>query len=154
MIIGDLLDPGCIAPRVTVTDRRQALSVIAELAARSFGLKAPRIFDALLERELQSPTGLGHGVAIPHAQMVGLDRMRGVFVRLEKPIDFGAVDDQPVDLLFALLAPKGQGSEHLRALARVSRVFRKAHLREQLRGAKTCDAVQALLTQEARPDAA
>jgi PTS system nitrogen regulatory IIA component len=154
MIIGELLDPGCIAPRVAVADKRQALSVIAELAARSFGLKAPKVFDILLERESQGATGLGYGVAIPHAQIVGLDRMRGVFLRLEKPIDFGAVDDQPVDLLFALLAPKGQGSEHLRALARVSRVFRKAHLREQLRNAKSCDAIQALLTQDACPDAA
>ena len=154
MIIGDLLDPGCIAPRVAVTDKRQALSIIAELAARSFGLKAPKVFDTLMEREAQGPTGLGYGVAIPHAQIVGLDRMRGVFIRLEKPIDFGAVDDRPVDLLFALLAPKGQGSEHLRALASVSRVFRKAHLREQLRSAKTCDAIQALLTQDACPDAA
>ena len=154
MIIGELLDPGCIAPRVAVADKRQALSVIAELAARSFGLKAPRVFETLLERESQGATGLGHGVAIPHAQIVGLDRMRGVFVRLERPIDFGAVDDQPVDLLFALLAPKGEGSDHLRALARLSRVFRKAHLREQLRSAKSSDAIQALFSQDACPDAA
>ncbi len=154
MIIGELLDPGCIAPRVAVADKRQALSVIAEMAARSFGLKAPKVFDALSERESQGPTGLGYGVAIPHAQIAGLDRMRGVFLRLEKPIEFGAVDDQPVDLLFALLTPKGAGSEHLRALARVSRVFRKAHLREQLRGARNCDAIMALFSQDACPDAA
>jgi PTS system nitrogen regulatory IIA component len=154
MIIGELLDPGCIAPRVAVADKRQAISVIAELAARSFGLKAPKVFDILLEREALGPTGLGHGIAIPHAQIEGIDRMRGVFVRLERPIDFGAVDDQPVDLLFALFAPKGHVSEHLRALARVSRVFRKAYIREQLRSAKSADAIQALFTQEACPDAA
>ncbi len=154
MIIGELLDPGCIAPRVAVTDKRQALSVISELASRSFGLKAPKVFDALLERESQGPTGLGHGVAIPHAQIIGLDRIRGVFVRLERPIDFGSVDDQPVDLVFALLAPKGEGSDHLRALARLSRVFRKAYIREQLRSAKSSDAIQALFTQDACPDAA
>jgi PTS system nitrogen regulatory IIA component len=154
MIIGELLEPGCIAPRVAVTDKRQALSVIAEMAARSFGLKAPTVFDTLLDRESQGPTGLGYGVAIPHAQIAGLDRMRGLFVRLERPIDFGAVDDQPVDLLFALLAPKEQGSEHLRALARVARVFRKAYVREQLRSAKSSDAIQALFTQDACPDAA
>lgn len=154
MIIGELLDPGCIASRVAAADKRQALSVIAELAARGTGLKAPKVFDALIEREALGPTGLGHGVAVPHAQIAGLDRMRGIFVRLERPIDFGSVDDGPVDLLFALLAPNGRRSEHLRALARVSRILRQPHLREQLRGARTGDAIQALLTQEARPDAA
>ena len=154
MTLGDLLDAGCIAPRVTAADKRQALSIVAELAARAFALKAPKIFDALLERELLGPTGLGHGVAIPHAQIAGLHRIRGVFVRLDKPVEFGAVDDEPVDLLFALLAPKDHGSEHLRALARVSRVLRQAHLREQLRTARGCDAMQALFAQEARPNAA
>ena len=154
MIIGDLLDAGAIAPRVAATDKRQALSIIAELAARSCSLKAPKVFDALLEREALGPTGLGHGVAIPHAQIAGLDRLRGIFVCLEKPVDFGSVDDEPVDLLFALLAPKGQASDHLRALARVSRLLRQNRLREQLRNARNCDAILALLAQDARPDAA
>jgi PTS system nitrogen regulatory IIA component len=154
MIIGDLLDPGCVAPRVSAADKRQALSIASEVAARGSGLKAPRIFDALMEREALGPTGVGHGVAIPHAQIAGLPRMRGVFVRLEKPVTFGAVDDEPVDLIFALLAPKDCGSEQLRALARVSRLLRQRHLREQLRLARGSDAILALLAQDARPNAA
>ena len=101
-----------------------------------------------------SPAGVGSGVAVPHARLPGLDRMRGVFIRLEAPVDFDAVDGQPVDLLFALLAPPDAGSEHLRALARVSRLLRQSQLREQLRQARTVDALYALLAQPASPTAA
>jgi PTS system nitrogen regulatory IIA component len=88
-------------------------------------------------------------VAVPHARLKGLDRMRGVFVRLEQPVDFDAVDDQPVDLIFALFAPKdATGVEHLRALARVSRLLRQSDLRQQLRQARTTDAIHALLVQD------
>jgi PTS system nitrogen regulatory IIA component len=153
-IIGDLLDGASIAPRVNAVSKRQALSVVAEIAARAFDLKAPRVFDALMERETAEATGVGHGVAIPHAHLAGLDRMRGVFIRLEAPVDFDAVDDEPVDLLFALLAPETAGPEHLLALARVSRILRQAKLREQLRHARCGDAIHALLTQEAQPTAA
>ena len=154
MIIGDLLDSGSIAPRVAAASKRQALSIVAEIAARAFALKAPKVFEALMEREAIGPTGVGRGVAVPHAQVAGLDRIHGIFVRLESPVDFGAVDDEPVDLLFALLAPQGGGSEHLRALARVSRVLREAELREQIRNARGADAIHALLAREARPSAA
>jgi len=154
MNIGDLLDRGVVSPRVSAVSKRQALSVIAEIAARSFRLKAAEVFDALLEREAASSTGVGHGVAVPHARLKGLTRMRGVFVRLEQPVEFEALDDKPVDLLFALFAPPESGSEHLRALAQVSRRLRKADLREQLRKASGPDAMLALLTQEARPSAA
>lgn len=154
MNIEDLLDRGVIAPRVSASNKRQALSVIAEIASRAFGLKAPDVFDALMEREAAGSTGVGHGVAAPHAPLQGLDRMRGVFVRLEQPIEFGAVDDQPVDLLFALFSPPESASEHLRALARVSRHLRQADLREQLRKAQGTDAIRALLVRDARPNAA
>ena len=154
MIIGDLLDGGSIAPRVSAVSKRQALSVVAEIAARAFALKAPRVFDALMEREAAEATGVGHGVAIPHAHVAGLDRMRAVFVRLEAPVEFDAVDDEPVDLVFALLIPEDAGPEHLLALARVSRCLRQAKLREQLRGARGGDAIHALLTQEPRASAA
>jgi len=154
MMIGDLLDNGAIAPRVSTPTKRQTLSVIAEIAARTFGLEAPAVLEALLEREKAGPTGVGHGVAIPHAQLAGLGRMRGVFVRLETPIEYGSVDDQPVDLLFALFAPRSHGSEHLRALARVSRLLRDPALREQLRGAHGVDAIHALLARETRSTAA
>lgn len=154
MNLGDLLDLRAISPRVGGASKRQVLSVVADIAARSFGLNAETALDALLEREAAGSTGVGHGVAVPHARLEGLDRMRGVFVRLEQPVAFEAVDDQPVDLLFALFAPKAANSEHLRALARVSRMLRQPELREQLRQAKTAEAIHLLLAQEARPSAA
>jgi PTS system nitrogen regulatory IIA component len=155
MQIGDLLDRNAIALRVSASSKRQVLAVTSEIAARSFGLDAGQVLDALLEREQAGSTGVGHGVAAPHARMAGLDRLRGVFVRLEAPVDFESVDDQPVDMIFALFAPKtSSGVEHLRALARVSRGLRQADLREQLRQARTIDAIRALLTQDSRSTAA
>jgi PTS system nitrogen regulatory IIA component len=148
MQIGEILDRNAIALRVSAANKRQALAVIAELAARNLGHDAADILDALAEREQAGSTGVGHGVAAPHARLEGLDRMRGVFVRLAQPVEFEAVDDQPVDLIFALFAPPDAGSEHLRALARVSRMLRQAELREQLRQARTADAVHALLVQD------
>jgi PTS system nitrogen regulatory IIA component len=155
MNIGDLLDRGAIAPRVTAPGKRQALCVVAELAARHFGgIRPAEVLEALLEREAVGSTGVGYGVAVPHARLPGLARLRGVFVRLEQPTPFDAVDDRPVDLIFALFAPPEAGGEHLRALARVSRVLRQADLREQLRKARGADAIYALLVREARPTAA
>lgn len=151
MQIGELLDRGAIALRVSAADKRQALAVIADLAARNFGLDSGMILDALAEREQAGSTGVGHGVAAPHARLEGLKRIRGIFVRLENPVDFKSVDEQPVDLIFALFAPPQSGSDHLRALARVSRLLRNAELREQLRKARTADALHALLVQEAAP---
>jgi PTS system nitrogen regulatory IIA component len=156
MNIGELLDRSAISLRVSAANKRKVLAVIAEIAARNFQLDAGVILEALAEREAAGSTGVGHGVAVPHARLEGLERMRGVFVRIEHPVDFDAVDDQPVDLLFALFAPKNAGAEHLRALARVSRLLRQAELRQQLRKAQTADVVHALLVQEAsaRPSAA
>ncbi len=154
MNLGDLLERGAISPRVSAASKRQALSVIAEIAARNFGLKAPDVFDALMEREAAGSTGVGHGVAVPHARLAGLDRLRGVFVRLDQPVDFDSLDDKPVDLVFALFSPQGGGSDHLRALARVSRALRQAELREQLRKASGTDAIRAFLVRDARPSAA
>lgn len=154
MQIGLILDRGAIAPRVTASSKRQALAVIAEVAARNQKLDAGQLFEALMEREQAGSTGVGHGVAVPHARVEGLDRLAGVFVRLEQPIAFDAVDDQPVDLLFALLAPKDAGADHLRALARVSRLLRQGDVRERLRQARTVDAIHALLVQDAQPSAA
>jgi PTS system nitrogen regulatory IIA component len=93
-------------------------------------------------------------VAVPHARLAGLDRMRGLFLRLESPVDFDAIDGAPVDLIFALFAPPDAGSEHLRSLARVARMLRQKELRQQLRQARTPDAIHALLAQPARPSAA
>ena len=149
MQIGDLLDRNAISLRVSAANKRQALAVIAEIAARNFGLDAGDVLDALTEREQAGSTGVGHGVAAPHARVEGLTRLRGVFVRLDHAVDFDSVDDQPVDLIFALFAPKdATGVEHLRALARVSRILRQSDLRQQLRQARTADAIHALLVQD------
>jgi PTS system nitrogen regulatory IIA component len=155
MNLGTLLDVRAISPRVGGASKRQVLSVIADIASRSFKIPSEQILDALLEREAAGSTGVGHGVAVPHARIEGLDELRGVFVRLEQPVAFEAVDDQPVDLVFALFAPKGANSDHLRALARVSRLLRQPDLREQLRQARTAEAIQLLLVrEEAQPSAA
>ncbi len=154
MVIGDLLANASIAPRASAASKRQALSIVAEIAARALSLKAPKVFEALMDREAAGPTGVGRGVALPHAHVGGLDRLHGIFVRLEAPVDFGAVDDEPVDLVFALLAPRDGGSEHLRALARVSRLLREADVRQQLRSASGADAIHALLAREGPPYAA
>ncbi|HEY3798234.1 MAG TPA: PTS IIA-like nitrogen regulatory protein PtsN [Caulobacteraceae bacterium] len=154
MSIGSLLDRAAVAPRVTATTKRQALTTIAEVAARTYHLKTADVLEALVAREAAGSTGVGYGVAVPHARLSGLTQLRGVFMRLEQPVAFDAVDDRPVDLLFALLAPVDAGAEHLRALARVSRLLRQSDLREQLRQARTADALRALLVQEATSSAA
>lgn len=155
MQIGDLLDRRAVTPKASASSKRQALSLVAETAARRFGLEAGEVLEALLAREQLGSTGVGSGVAVPHARTPSLDRMRAVFVGLETPVDFGSVDGQPVDLLFALLAPEDAGPEHLQAFARVARLLRRSELRLQLRQARTPDAIYALLAQtEAAPPSA
>ena len=154
MTIGDLLDPGAISLRVSAANKRQVLNVIADVAARALGVDAEAAFDGLMEREAAGSTGVGQGVALPHARLPGLDRVRAVFVRLETPVAFSAVDDKPVDLLVALFAPPEANSQHLRALARVSRMMRQPELREQLRQARSADAIHIVLARESEPNAA
>ena len=154
MTIEELLDRRAITPKLSAPSKHQALSLLAETAARRFGLDAGVVLDALLAREQAGSTGVGGGVAVPHARLAGLDRMRGVFIRLETPVEFDAIDGAPVDLIFALFAPADAGAEHLRALARVARLLRQKELRQQLRQARTPDAIYALLAQPAHPSAA
>lgn len=154
MHIGQWLAPLDVAHRPRAGDKRQALSLIADLATRSAPLQHGAVLERLTARETEGSTGVGHGVALPHARLPGLTRMRAIFVRLDQPVGFEAVDGQPVDLLFALLAPQEAGSEHLRALAQVSRLLREPNLREQLRLARSADALYALLAQEAQASAA
>ncbi len=154
MFLTSLLDRRAINGNVSVNSKRQALQVIADIAARQLGLDDDEILQALLEREKLGSTGVGMGVAVPHAALPGLDRMYGVFIRLEEPVAYDAIDDTPVDLIFALLAPENAGTEHLRALAKVSRVLRQRDLREQLRVIENNDAVYALLTESADSNAA
>ena len=154
MDIDDLLAPDGIVLRGGASSKRQALHLVAEAAAESLNLDEGRVLDALLEREALGSTGLGYGVAVPHARIEGLHKICGVFVRLDAPVAYGAVDDRPVDLMFALFAPPRDGAEHLRALAAVSRALRSPELRESLRQARTIDSVHALFVRDEAATAA
>jgi nitrogen PTS system EIIA component len=154
MSLHDLLDRRAVALRISAGSKRQALTALADIAGRTFGVDADEALTGLMEREAAGSTGVGHGVAVPHARVRGLTGMRAVFMRLEQPTEFDAIDDLPVDLMIALFAPVDAGVEHLRALARVSRLLRDASLREQLRKAKSVDAVHVLLAGEAATSAA
>lgn len=147
MEIADILTPQCIVPKLSATSKKQALQELAKRAALVTGLKDRFIFDALLQRERLGTTGVGYGIAIPHGKIQGIDRLFGLFARLEKPVDFDAIDEQPVDLLFLLLAPETAGADHLKALARVSRLLRNRAICDKLRGSNDADALYALITE-------
>ena len=147
MEIRDLLQPEAVIAGLKVTSKKQALQELARHAATVTGLNERKIFETLLERERLGTTGVGNGIAIPHGKLPELTRLYGVFARLDKPIDFDAIDEQPVDLVFLLLAPETAGADHLKALARVSRLLRDGATCEKLRGAKTADGLYLLLTQ-------
>ena len=151
MDIGDLLADGAVVLRSGASSKRQALQVVATAAAEVMGLPEDRVLEALLEREALGSTGLGAGVAVPHARLEDVDRVSAIFVRLDTPVAFGAVDDRPVDLLFALFAPPSAGADHLRALAAASRALRAPEMREQLRPARTAAAIRALFVREHAP---
>lgn len=145
MEIRDLLSQRGVIPRLRATSKKQLLQELAERAAELFGVHERTIFDALLERERLGSTGSGKGIAIPHARLVGLERLIGVFARLESPIEFESVDGRPVDLVFMLLAPASAGADHLKALSNVSRLLRREEVVERLRGSDRADAILALL---------
>lgn len=151
MDIGELLADGGVVLRSGASSKRQALHTVAEVAAQSLGMPENRILEALLEREALGSTGLGSGVAVPHARLEGIERVTAVFVRLDTPVAYGALDDRPVDLLLALFAPPRDGADHLRALAAVSRALRSPVMREQLRQARTPDAIRALFVRDQAP---
>jgi nitrogen PTS system EIIA component len=146
MEIEDLITPESVIPRLRASSKKQVLQELAKRAAETTGLPERAIFDVLLERERLGTTGVGDGIAIPHGKLAELQRLHGLFARLETAVDFDAVDDQPVDLIFLLLAPEGAGADHLKALARVSRLLRDRSTCEKLRGADKADALYALLT--------
>ncbi len=149
MTFTDILTPEGVIVNLKVASKKQAFQELAKAVADITSLDARVVFDAILERERLGSTGVGHGVAIPHARLAGLKEITGVFARLAQPIDFDAVDERPADLIFMLLAPLGAGADHLKALARVSRAFRREDLRDRLRSAPSVDAVKALLSGEA-----
>lgn len=148
MEITDLVTPAAVVASLKATSKKQALQELARRAAELTGEQERAIFDVLLERERLGTTGVGDGVAIPHGKLPNLRRLVGVFARLERPIDFEAIDEQPVDLIFLLLAPGTAGADHLKALARVSRLLRDRQMREKLRGSETAEAIYALLVEQ------
>ena len=147
MEIADILDPSAVRVAGTITSKKRLFLDLGEIAAAVFGIDAEDSVDALLERESLGPTGVGKGVALPHARLAGLDRVRGAFIRLENPLDFDAVDRQPVDLVFALFAPKNAGVEHLKALALVSRTMRNPSICAKLRANSDPAILHAILTE-------
>ncbi|HYE48449.1 MAG TPA: PTS IIA-like nitrogen regulatory protein PtsN [Azospirillaceae bacterium] len=144
--MNDLITPDGIIPNLRAGSKKQALQELARKAAELTGHHERAIFDVLLERERLGTTGVGRGIAIPHGKLSSLPRVMAIFARLERPVDFEAIDEQPVDLMCLLLAPETAGADHLKALARVSRLLRDPALCDKLRGADTADALYALLT--------
>ncbi len=154
MDITDILTPDAVVPALRATSKKQALQDLARRAEALTGIDERAIFDVLMERERLGTTGVGNGIAIPHGKLPTLTRLHGLFARLEKPIDFQAIDDQPVDLIFLLLAPETAGADHLKALARVSRLLRDKATCEKLRGTDEGEALYALLTESRETRAA
>lgn len=149
-----LLAPDGVVPNLHARCKREALAHLAERAAAATGLSAEAIRGALMAREQLGSTGVGHGVAIPHGKVPGLDGIIGVLARLDQAIDFDSVDGEPVDLVFLLLAPEEASAGHLKALAKVSRFLRDDSVREALRGASTAEAMYAIAADQAQSSAA
>lgn len=154
MEISDLISPEAVVANLKATSKKQALQELARRAADVSGLGERQVFDTLMERERLGTTGVGNGIAIPHGKIPQLDRLYAVFARLERPIDFQSIDDEPVDLIFLLLAPEEAGADHLKALARISRLLRDKVVCEKLRGTDTREALYALLTESKESRAA
>ncbi|HEY8382335.1 MAG TPA: PTS IIA-like nitrogen regulatory protein PtsN [Microvirga sp.] len=150
----DFLTPEAVVPALRANGKKQALQDLAAHAAPLAGIDERTIFEALLQRERLGSTGIGEGLAIPHGKLPGLSKLFGLVARLEKPIDFEALDGQPVDLLFLLLAPEGAGADHLKALARIARVLREPGVIERIRAARDADALYAVLMTSPTPRAA
>ena len=148
MLLSDFISSDSVVASLKVKTKKQLLQDLSARAARLTGLQERDIFDVLLQRERLGSTGLGHGIAIPHGKIAGLKRIVGIFARLAEPVDFDAVDGQPVDIVFLLLAPEGAGADHLKALARISRLLREGSAVDKLRASRDASALYAVLTEE------
>lgn len=148
MALADLLQQDAIIPALKVNSKKQLLQELAAKASKITGVSEREVFDVILQRERLGSTGVGHGIAIPHGKLASIDKIVGVFARLENPVDFEALDDQPVDLVFLLLAPEGAGADHLKALSRIARVLRDAELVAKLRATESDTAIYTFLNQE------
>jgi PTS system nitrogen regulatory IIA component len=154
MEIDELIGPNAVVANLRATSKKQALQKLAKRAAELTGQPERAIFEVLIERERLGTTGVGNGIAIPHGKLADLDRLYGLFARIETPIDFDAIDEQPVDLICVLLAPETAGADHLKALARVSRLLRDRAICDKLRGTDSAEAIRALLTESTASHAA
>jgi PTS system nitrogen regulatory IIA component len=145
MDLSDLIEPAAVLPALKANSKKQLLQLLAEKASALTGIPEREIFDTVLQRERLGSTGVGNGIAIPHGKLPGAARITGVFARLESPLDFEALDDEPVDLVFLLLAPEGAGADHLKALSRIARVLRDSETVAKIRGTRDADAIHTLL---------
>ena len=147
MDLSDLIEVPAIMPALKANSKKQLLQLLAERASAITSIPEREIFDTILQRERLGSTGVGNGIAIPHGKLAGVKQISGVFARLEAPIDFEALDDQPVDLVFLLLAPEGAGAYHLKALSRIARVLLDADTVAKVRGTRDATAIHALLSE-------
>ena len=148
MALADLLQQDAIIPALKVNSKKQLLQELAAKASRITGVPERDVFDVILQRERLGSTGVGHGIAIPHGKLTSITTITGVFARLDTPVDFEALDDQPVDLVFLLLAPEGAGADHLKALSRIARILRDPELVAKLRATESDTAIYTFLNQE------
>ncbi len=154
MDLSSLLIPTAVRVVGQMTSKKRLFQELGEIAAQAYGLSAATAIDGLQERESLGPTGVGNGIALPHARLVGLQKITGIFLRMEKPLEYDSVDRQPVDLAFCLLAPKDSGVDHLKALALVSRTMRDAGICAKLRANTDPSKLYAILTEARTPQAA
>jgi PTS system nitrogen regulatory IIA component len=154
MELSKLLVPAAVKVVGQFTSKKRLFQELGEIAAQAYGMQAAVAIDGLQERETLGPTGVGHGIALPHARLEDLKGIVGVFVRLEKPLDYDSVDRQPVDLIFGLFAPKDGGVDHLKALALVSRTMRDQGVVAKLRANSDPAKLYAILTEAKAPQAA
>lgn len=147
MQISDILPASGVKAISGISSKKRLFNDLGDLAAASFGLDPDDVISALLEREALGPTAVGHGVSLPHARLAGLDGVKGMFVKLDRAVDCRAVDRQPVDLVFTLLAPLDAGVDHLKALALVSRTLRNPDIRDKLRANHDEATLHAILTE-------
>ena len=147
MDLSDLIEVSAIMPSLKANSKKQLLQLLSERAASLIGIPEREIFDTILQRERLGSTGVGNGIAIPHGKLPGVKRITGVFARLETPVDFEALDDLPVDLVFLLLAPEGAGADHLKALSRIARVLRDPETVAKIRGSTDAAAIHTLLSE-------
>ena len=147
MDLSDLIEASAIMPALKANSKKQLLQLLAEKAAGITGLPEREIFDTILQRERLGSTGVGSGIAIPHGKLPAIQQITGVFAQLQTPVDFDAIDDQPVDLVFLLLAPEGAGADHLKALSRIARVLRNPDVIAKIRGTKDAAAIYSFLAE-------